>query len=131
MASARVAPAARHAALVALADWDALTAFLPQARTFTQALALFQPASDRAEGLACAAAGERVQAEELLRRALAGFAEMGVVFETAFTKEELAGVVVESSDACQLRAEALAAYEQLGAHPHSKRVQAELSSVAS
>ena len=28
-------------ALVALADWDALTAFLPRARTFTQALALF------------------------------------------------------------------------------------------
>jgi hypothetical protein len=39
-------------ALVALADWDALTAFLPRARTFTEAFALVRPTADRAEGLA-------------------------------------------------------------------------------
>jgi class 3 adenylate cyclase len=116
-------------ALVALADWDALTAFLPQARTFTQAFALVRPACDRAEGLAHAAAGERAQAEELLRRALSGFTEMGVAFETALTRERLAAVVVERKNASRLRAEALSAYEQLGAAPHAGRVQAEMSSV--
>jgi class 3 adenylate cyclase/DNA-binding winged helix-turn-helix (wHTH) protein len=118
-------------ALVALADWDALTAFLPRARAFEDAFALVKPFSNRAEGLARAAAGERADAEELLRGALAGFSEMGVAFETALTKEQLAGVVLETDNASQLRAEALSAYEQLAAAPHAERVQAELSAVAS
>jgi class 3 adenylate cyclase len=117
-------------ALVALGDWDALTAFLPQARTFSNALALVGPTSDRAEGLARAAAGERADAEELLRNALAGFANLGVVFETALTKEALAGVVAESGDGARLRSEALAVYEQLGAAPHAERVRAQLDVVA-
>jgi hypothetical protein len=118
-------------ALVALADWDALTVFLPRARTFAKALALVRPGSDRAEGLARAAAGERAQAEELLRGALAGFADMGVVFETALAREQLAGVVLERDEASRLRAEALSAYKQLGAAPHAERVHAELAAVAS
>jgi tetratricopeptide (TPR) repeat protein len=113
-------------ALIALEDWDALTAFLPQARTFTKTLALVGPASDRAEGLAFIAAGKHAEAEELLQLALAGFERVGVVFETALTKEHLAAVATHGN-ASQLCAEALAAYEQLGAAPHAERVRTGLA----
>ena len=61
-----------------------------------------------------------------MQLALAGFERMGVVFETALTKEHLAAVATHGN-ASQLCAEALAAYEQLGAAPHAERVRTGLA----
>jgi DNA-binding SARP family transcriptional activator len=110
-------------ALAALEQWDALVAFLPFAREASRGLALAGPASDRAEGLARAAAGDRPAAEALLRRALDAFGRMGAVFETALTGERLAAVASDA-DAARLRAAALATYERLGAAPHVQRRRA-------
>jgi hypothetical protein len=110
-------------ALVGLEDWDALVAFLPRARAFAGALVLVEPAGDGAEGLARIAAGDRVGGENLLRRALAGFERLGVVFEAALTKERLAAVA-SKTEASRLRHEALTIYEQLGAAPHASRARA-------
>jgi hypothetical protein len=110
-------------ALAALEQWDALVAFLPRARAAAGGLALAGPASDRAEGLARAAAGDRSAAEALLRRALDAFGRMGAVFEAALTSERLAAVAA-AADAAHLRAAALAVYERLGAAPHVERVRA-------
>jgi DNA-binding SARP family transcriptional activator len=110
-------------ALAALEQWDALVAFLPRARQAARGLALAGPASDRAEGLVRAAAGDRPAAEALLRRALDAFGRMGAVFETALTGERLAAVASDA-DAARLRAAALATYERLGATPHVERVRA-------
>ena len=110
-------------ALAALEQWDALVAFLPRARAAAGGLALAGPASDRAEGLARAAAGDRSAAEALLRRALDAFGRMGAVFEAALTSERLAAVAADA-DAAHLRAAALAVYERLGAAPHVERVRA-------
>jgi DNA-binding SARP family transcriptional activator len=111
-------------ALPALQQWDALAAFLPRARAAAAGLALAGPASDRAEGLARAAAGDRAAAEALLRRALDGFGRMGAVFEAALTGERLAAVAPSRADAARLRAAALATYERLAATPHVERVRA-------
>jgi DNA-binding SARP family transcriptional activator/tetratricopeptide (TPR) repeat protein len=113
-------------ALVALEDWSALTDFLPHARSFSEGLALIGPASDRAEGMVRAASGERDTAEDLFRRALSSFERMGVAFEAALTKEQLA-TVTSVDDAVRLRKEALAVYERLGAEPHAERMRAALA----
>ena len=97
---------------------------LPRAREASRALALAGPASDRAEGLARAAAGDRAAAEALLRRALDAFGRMGAVFEAALTGERLAAVAASDADAARLRAAALATYERLAAAPHVQRVRA-------
>jgi DNA-binding SARP family transcriptional activator/class 3 adenylate cyclase len=110
-------------ALIEYEDWDALTAFLPDARRSSEALALIGPASDRAEGLARGASGDLAAAEKLLRRALAAFERMGVAFEAALTKERL-GAVTPEADSVRLRREALAVYEQLQATPHLERLRA-------
>jgi DNA-binding SARP family transcriptional activator len=111
-------------ALPALQQWDALVAFLPRARAASRGLALAGPASDRAEGLARAAAGDRPAAEALLRRALDAFGRIGAVFEAALTGERLAAVAASDADAARLRAAALATYERLAAAPHVERVRA-------
>jgi DNA-binding SARP family transcriptional activator len=110
-------------ALAALEQWDALLAFLPRARAASRGLALAGPASDRAEGLARAAAGDRPAAEALLRGALDAFGRMGAVFEAALTGERLAAVASDA-DAAHLRAAALAVYERLAAAPHVERLRA-------
>jgi DNA-binding SARP family transcriptional activator len=110
-------------ALVALEDWSALSDFLPGARSFSEGLALIAPASDRAEGMVHAATGDSGAAEDLFRRALRSFERMGVAFEAALTKEQLA-TVTPVENAVQLRKEALAVYERLGAEPHAERVRA-------
>lgn len=94
-------------ALVALEDWDALTAFLPRARAFSHALALVEPASERASGIVSAAAGDPATAEECLTRALERFKQLGAVFEAALTKERLAAVA-PNGRATRLLREALA-----------------------
>jgi DNA-binding SARP family transcriptional activator len=111
-------------ALAALEQWDALVAFLLRARAAARGLALAGPASDRAEGLARAAAGDRPAAEALLRRALDGFGRIGAAFEAALTGERLAAVTAAGADAARLRAEALATYERLAAAPHVQRLRA-------
>jgi hypothetical protein len=111
-------------ALTALEQWDALAAFLPRARAASRGLALAGSASDRAEGLVSAAAGDRAAAEALLRRALDGFGRIGAAFEAALTGERLAAVAASDADAARLRAAALATYERLAAAPHVERVRA-------
>ena len=110
-------------ALVALEDWDALTAFLRDARGFSEGLALIGPAADRTEALAFAAGGKRAEAEALFRRALGAFEQIDGLFEAALTKEQLSAVVTDA-EAQRLRAEALAVYEKLGASPHAQRLSA-------
>jgi len=53
-------------ALVGAQDWEALRRFLPKARSRAPLLAMASPSSDRAEGLAAAAAGDVSRAAELL-----------------------------------------------------------------
>ena len=60
-------------ALVALEDWDAIRAFLPEARARAGLLALGEPTVDRAEGLAAAAAGSTDAATTLLENAILTF----------------------------------------------------------
>jgi tetratricopeptide (TPR) repeat protein len=110
-------------ALVALEDWDALAAFLPRARAFSDALALVEPASDRAAGIVSAAAGDPATADACLTRALERFEQLGAVFEAALTKERLAALL-PNVRAARLRREALATYKQLDAAPHAERLQA-------
>ena len=109
-------------ALVALEDWDALTGYLPRARGFSDAFALAEPATDRAAGIASAAAGDPATAEECLTRALQRFEKLGVVFDAALTTERLAAVL-PNGQATRLLREALATYKQLDAAPHAERLQ--------
>jgi len=108
-------------ALVALEDWDALRAFLPEARRRAAELVLVGPSTDRAEGLAAGAGGDIPRAQELLQAAIAGFEPISP-FETARTREALASLNPDHRD--ELLTEALAAYERLGARPHADRVRA-------
>ena len=48
---------------------------------------------------------------------------MGVVFEAARTREQLAAIV-EPTEAADLRARATETYRQLGARPHLERLAA-------
>ena len=111
-------------ALIALEDWDALRAFLPEARSRSAELALAGPAIDRAEGLAAAAAGDEAQARELLGRAIDSFDRVSI-FEAARTREALAAIDPAAREA--LNAAALATYERLGAKPHADRIRAALA----
>src|SRR5436190_2123320 len=108
-------------ALVALGAWDELREFLPEARRRARELALAGPTADRAEGLAAAATGDQARARELLERALVGFDSLSA-FEAARTREALAAIEPERRRG--LLAEALEAYEFLGAKPHTERLSA-------
>jgi class 3 adenylate cyclase len=111
-------------ALIALEDWDALRAFIPQARSRAAELALAGPAIDRAEGRAAAAAGDKHRAREMLRQAIEGFDRLSP-FEAARTREALAAI--DAGPRATLLAAALARYEELGAKPHADRVRAGLA----
>ncbi len=80
------------------------------------------PITDRSEARLRLHQGDREGAAALLREALAAFDRLGVPFEAARTREELAEL--ESGGAPALRAEALDVYERLGATPHADRVRA-------
>ena len=112
-------------ALVALEKWGELIDFLPKAREYSAGLAIIEPTADRAEGMALAAGGDLVAAEDLFGRALTSFDRIGIVFESALTKEQLAGIV-GGDEAVFLRGEALSTYERLGAAPHAARLRAKL-----
>ncbi len=68
-------------ALHALGDWDRLRAFLPEARRRSASLAILGPVCDRAEGMVAVADGDTERAIDQLRRAIEGFARLGVPFE--------------------------------------------------
>jgi class 3 adenylate cyclase len=110
-------------ALEALQDWEALERFLPTARRMAGVLVALTPTCDRAEGLAKAAV-DAPRALQLLERAHASFERLGMLFEAARTKEELARIVPVR--ARNLLAQALATYEKLGAAPHVSRVRVAL-----
>lgn len=109
-------------ALVALQNWDELADFLPRVREQIAGNVLLGPAWDRAEGLMAAAAGEAALASAALRRALAGFETLGAAFEVARTQEHLAAMV-GGEEGVALREAARAAYERLGAAPHTERLR--------
>jgi class 3 adenylate cyclase len=106
-------------ALVAVGAWDELREYLPEARRRASELALAAPATDRAEGLAAAAAGDQPTARDLLERAIAGFEGVSD-FEAARTREALAAIDPERRQG--LLDDALDAYQRLGATPHAARV---------
>ena len=111
-------------ALLALGDWKGVRAFLPEARRRSAELALAGPAADRAEGLAAAAAGDRAGGAKLLEQAVRGFDPVSP-FEAARAREDLAAL--DEKRGPDLRHEALATYERLGAKPHAARVRAALA----
>jgi hypothetical protein len=115
-------------ALVAQQDWEGVREFVPSARSIADGMALLAPACDRAEGLAEAWAGKRWSATELLKGALGGFERLSVPFESARTREALAGITgaEESRDYLE---HAMAAYERLGAVPSHQRARARLARV--
>jgi DNA-binding NarL/FixJ family response regulator len=80
-------------ALHALGDWDRLRAFLPEARRRSASLAILGPVCDRAEGMVAVADGDTERAIDQLRRAIEGFARLGVPFELARTQALLANVL--------------------------------------
>jgi class 3 adenylate cyclase/tetratricopeptide (TPR) repeat protein len=111
-------------ARVASEDFAGLGSVLPLARRLDE-IPFVHAVCDRAEGLVLAAAGDTAAATALLRSALQGFEAIRDPFESARTRETLAGLI-EVEDRGAFLAAALAAYEELGARPHADRVRAEL-----
>jgi hypothetical protein len=113
-------------ALEAQGDHDTLLRFLPTARAASGYLAVLTPTCDRAEGRACAAAGDVRAAEELLTRAVAGFDRMSLPLQAARSREHLAQLRPE--DAEQLLRTALQSYARLGAVRDKARAESSLAS---
>jgi len=109
-------------ALAALGDLEALAEQVASVRRFAGALALLTPACDRAEGLVRAGAGDLEAAAVSLRRSLDAFERLGERYESARTREALAGVW-PGEEARDLLAEALQHYDELGARPDADRVR--------
>jgi hypothetical protein len=116
-------------ALVALEDWDSVVEFLSPAWARVAGNAQLASACDRAEGLAHAQAGRTGEAARTLRRALAGFERLGVPFEVARTREQLA-TVVPAPGARSLLEAALATYERLACAPRGRAARARLGALA-
>ena len=94
-------------------DWPTLRRILDNMRPVSEKLPLARAAFDRAEGRMLAEEGDAAQAAALLRSAIDGFDAAPSVLEGAITREWLAEV--DHAAAPGLLAEALAAYERLGA----------------
>jgi class 3 adenylate cyclase/tetratricopeptide (TPR) repeat protein len=108
-------------ALIALEDWDALRAFLPDARARAAELATAGAAIDRAEGLLAAVFGDEGQARVMLERSIEGFDRVSP-FEAARSREALAAI--DPGRGAALVSAALATYDRLGAKPHADRLRA-------
>ncbi len=115
-------------ALVALEDWDAIRAFLPEVRARAGLLALAAPTADRAEARALAAAGSTDEALRLFERASVTFDRLAP-FEAARTREMQAALGGRAQG--ELVLQALATYELLGAEPHASRARATLGELES
>jgi hypothetical protein len=113
-------------ALVALEDWAGLDEVLVEVRARAAGSVRFGPTADRADGLRTLAAGDRLEAARLLRRALEAYERIGMPFEAARTREHLAQVSDGAERATLLRG-ALETYERLGATPHAERVRVALT----
>ena len=116
-------------ALLALEDLPAVAEFLPTARANVAGNALLAPACDRGEGLLHASAGRRREAARALRAAIGGFERLGVPFEAARTREQLA-TVVPAAAARPLLEAAGSTYERLGATPGHRAVKERLLTLA-
>ncbi|HEU4347923.1 MAG TPA: AAA family ATPase, partial [Actinoplanes sp.] len=112
-------------ALQAQADHDALLRFLPTARAATGYLAVLTPTCDRAEALACAAAGDTSAGAELLTRAVAGFERLSVPLQAARGREDLARIRPGRAD--ELLRTALQSYTRLGAKRDAARAECTLA----
>jgi hypothetical protein len=88
--------------------------------------------ADRLEGRAAHAAGDAVQAAELLARSADGFAALGARWEEAWSRLLLGEVVVhsETARAEQELAAALPVFERLGSVQETKRARELLALVA-
>jgi hypothetical protein len=112
-----------HEALCEIAaaeeDWTAAPEVLASARRRAElsevvALPLF---ADRLEGRLVAAEGDLTNAARLLQRSAEGFAGLGASWEEAWSRQLLAGVLVQLSDEEGARGEldaARAVFERLG-----------------
>ncbi len=81
----------RIEAFASMHDWDSLADLIPLARAQVDQMRLLGPGADRAEGVLQVARGDRAEAVPLLRRALEGFTEMGIVLEAAQDAEVAGG----------------------------------------
>jgi tetratricopeptide (TPR) repeat protein len=102
-------------ALSAAADLQSLADALPAIRRMAHALAILPPAIGRAEAM-LAGADDPDGARDRLRSALAIYEAMGVVFEAARTRDQLAALV-EPREAEALHARAVETYRELGIGP--------------
>ncbi|MDP9483080.1 MAG: hypothetical protein M3P84_07645, partial [Chloroflexota bacterium] len=107
-------------ALIAQRDWAELRRVLPGLRGRARELALAGPAADRAAGLMLAAEGDGAGAGSMLDRAVEAFDALSP-FEAARTREMLADL--DPARRSALLAEALEAFDRLGAAPHAARVR--------
>jgi hypothetical protein len=105
--------------LAARGAWDEAPVKLAEMRA--HAAAADSPAlvtfADRLEGRALLARGDAVDAATLLEQAVAGFADLGAVWERAITELDLARVLAASGraqQAAEVAAAAAATFEQLG-----------------
>ncbi|HET7676556.1 MAG TPA: adenylate/guanylate cyclase domain-containing protein [Candidatus Limnocylindrales bacterium] len=110
--------------LVALGRWADLPAVLASSREASGQMRLIGPVADRAEGRMLLAQGDRAGAEAALRRAVAGFDELGTPFEAALAREQLALAVTGTDEARSLREAALEVFRALDARPHVERLEA-------
>ena len=115
-------------------DWTAAPEVLTSARRQAElseviALPLF---ADRVEGRLVAAEGDPAEAAVLLRRSAAGFAELGASWEEAWSRQLLAGVLVQLSDEDGARREldsARVVFERLGSVEELERATSLASAV--
>src|SRR6266508_2596541 len=105
-------------------DFSGLESVLPLARRLDE-IPFAHAVSARAEGLVLAATSDKASGVRFLRGALQGFEVIGDSFESARTREMLAGLI-EAEEREAFLAAALSAYEEMGARPHAERVRHEL-----
>jgi hypothetical protein len=80
-------------ALVVLGDWPAVEGFLPSARVAAAGNRLLAPLSSRASALLRARAGRWEEAAAELRSAISALESLGVVFEAARARADLASLL--------------------------------------
>jgi hypothetical protein len=119
------AGAAALEALEALGSWDELGEMAESLADLRAASPSLDALAERALGQRLVARGDVAGGVALLRRAMARFDELPVVFEAARSREVLAGHVAPA-EARSLRVAALATYERLGAAPAAERVRKRL-----
>lgn len=73
-------------ALIALQDWSAVEALVPQARRYVAGLAVLGPCCDRAEGLLARSRGDDSTTSTALERALSGFDSLKALAEASATR---------------------------------------------